>query len=72
MTRRRNEFAEAYAEKARVGFASRSPIERAVLAFVDPKMLNAERDFLARNTFRMEYMPFDWTLNDLTGRGGRD
>lgn len=68
---RRTEFSEAYADKATVGFAERSPIERAVLAFVDPKMLNAERDFLNRNTFRMEYMPFDWSLNDLTGRGGR-
>lgn len=68
---RRTEFSDAYADKAKVGFADRSPIERAVLAFVDPKMLNAERDFLERNTFKMEYMPFDWTLNDLTGRGGR-
>jgi len=39
-----------------------------VLAFVDPRMLNAERDFLKKNEFRMEYLPFDWTLNDLTGR----
>ncbi len=68
---RRNEFAEAYADKATVGFAERSPIERAVLAFVDPKMLNAERDFLKKNTFKVEYLPFDWSLNDLTGRGGR-
>ena len=68
---RRNEFIDAYAEKASTGFASRSPIERAVLAFIDPRMLTAERDFLNRNEFRMEYAPFDWTLNDLTGRGGR-
>jgi hypothetical protein len=68
---RREQFIEAYADKARVGFAERSPVERAVLAFIDPRMLNAEQDFLKKGTFRMEYLPFDWTLNDLTGRGGR-
>jgi hypothetical protein len=67
---RRNEFIDAYAEKAANTLASRSPIERAVLAFIDPKMLTAERDMLKRNDFRMEYIPFDWSLNDLTGRGG--
>jgi hypothetical protein len=68
---RRDQFVEAYAEKTTSAFASRSPVERAVLAFIAPKMLSAERDFLTKNTFRMEYVPFDWTLNDLTGRGGR-
>jgi len=68
---RREQFVEAYADKARTGFESRSPIERAVIAFIDPKMLNAEQDLLKKNSFRMEYLPFDWTLNDLTGRGGR-
>lgn len=68
---RRDQFVEAYADKARTGFAGRSPVERAVLAFIDPKMLSAEQDLLKKNTFRMEYIPFDWSLNDLTGRGGR-
>lgn len=68
---RREQFVSAYAERAKTGFAERSPVERAVLAFIDPRMLTAERDFLARNTFRLEYQPFDWSLNDLTGRGGR-
>jgi hypothetical protein len=68
---RRAEFIEAYAERSTNGFSSRSPIERAVLAFIDPKTLAAERDFLKKNEFRMEYLPFDWSLNDLTGRGGR-
>jgi hypothetical protein len=65
---RRNEFTEAYADRALHGFAERSPIERAVLAFIDPRMLTAEREFLQRNEFKMEYLPFDWSLNDLTGR----
>lgn len=68
---RRDQFVAAYAEKATVGFAERSPIERAVLAFIDPRMLTGEREFLNRNQFRLEYLPFDWSLNDLTGRGDR-
>jgi len=68
---RREQFVEAYADKARTGFSGRSPVERAVLAFIDPRMLVAEQDVLRKNTFRMEYLPFDWSLNDLTGRGGR-
>lgn len=68
---RRDQFVEAYADKARTGFSGRSPVERAVLAFIDPKMLTAEQDLLKKNTFRVEYIPFDWSLNDLTGRGGR-
>jgi len=63
------EFADAYADKAPPSLASRSPIERAVVAFVSPKLLTAERDMIAANTFQMAYKPFDWTLNDLTGRG---
>lgn len=68
---RRNEFIEAYAGRAHQIFDSRSPIERAVLAFVDPRLLTAEREFLKQNQFKVEYLPFDWSLNDLTGRGGR-
>ena len=65
---RDQDFADAYASKAPAAFAARSPIERAVIAFVDPRLLTTEREFLAKNTFKMEYLPFDWTLNDLTGR----
>lgn len=68
---RRNEFIEGYADKADAMFASRSLIERAVLAFISPRLLTAERELLARNEFKVEYRPFDWSLNDLTGRGGR-
>jgi hypothetical protein len=68
---RRNEFAEAWADKAPAALASRSPIERAVLSFISPHMLNAERDFITKNEFKIDYLPFDWSLNDLTGRGGQ-
>jgi len=65
------EFVAAYADKAAPLYASRSPIERAILAFVAPKLLQTERDFLEKNTFQLAYKPFDWSLNDLTGRGDR-
>jgi hypothetical protein len=65
------EFADAYADKAPAAVANRSPIERAAVAFVFPKLLSAERDMIEKNTFQVVYKPFDWTLNDLTGRGGR-
>src|SRR5437899_828872 len=68
---REKEFAAAYADKALPVFADRSPIERAILAFVLPKLLSTEKEFLDKNTFQIAYRPFDWTLNDLTGRGGR-
>jgi len=68
---REKDFIEAFAVKAPDVFASRGPIERAVLGFVQPKLLATEREFLEKNQFQMTYRPFDWSLNDLTGRGGR-
>jgi hypothetical protein len=68
---REKEFAAVYAEQAPAVFASRSPIERAIIALVRPRLLNAEKDFLEQNAFQVAYRPFDWRLNDLTGRGGR-
>jgi Protein of unknown function, DUF547 len=68
---REKEFSAKYADAAPAAFANRSPIERAVIAFIMPKMLTTEKEFLAKNTFQVAYKPFDWTLNDLTGRGGR-
>jgi len=65
------DFAAAYAEKAPAAISNRTPIERAIVAFVYPRLLNAEKDVIAKNTFQISYKPFDWTLNDLTGRGGR-
>jgi hypothetical protein len=68
---REAEFSAAYAGSAGAAFASRSPIERAILSFVELKLLPAERQFLAQNAFSVAYDAFDWSLNDLTGRGGR-
>jgi hypothetical protein len=66
---REKEFVEAYADRAPPLYAARSPIERAIVTFVQPKLLQTERDFLEKNTFQLAYRPFDWSLNDLTGRG---
>ena len=68
---REKEFVAAYGDGAPAAFAQRAPIERAVIAFVQPRLLTTEKEFLAKNTFQLAYVPFDWTLNDLTGRGGR-
>lgn len=65
---REEDFVGSYAERAPAVFANRSPIERAVIAFVEPGLLAMERQALAQNTFQMVYQPFDWSLNDLTGR----
>jgi Protein of unknown function, DUF547 len=68
---REKEFSAKYADSAPATFAARSPIEKAVIALLQPKLLNIEREMLAKNTFKLVYIPFDWTLNDLTGRGER-
>lgn len=60
------EFIAAYAGGPS-RYAERSPIERAVLAFIEPHLLPAENEFLAKNAFRVIYHDFDWRLNDLTG-----
>jgi hypothetical protein len=64
------EFVNSYAGKAPPVYAGRAPIERAILAFIQPKLLTTERDFLEMNAFQLAYKPFDWSLNDLTGRNG--
>jgi len=63
------EYVAADADQAPATFAGRSPIERAVLGFVGPDLLTTEKDFLEHNTFKVTFKPFDWALNDLTGRG---
>ena len=68
---REKDFTSAYAGTVPSVFSNRSPIERAVIGLVGPKLLTIEKDFLDKNTFQLAYAPFDWTLNDLTGRGGR-
>lgn len=61
-------FIKGLADRAPAAYASRSPLERAVLSLIDPLMVPSEAEFLRKNTFRMSFHDFDWKLNDLTGR----
>ena len=61
------EFISAYDKGATGPYAERSPIERAIIAFVAPHLLPLEREFVTQNQFRVTYHPFDWRLNDLSG-----
>jgi hypothetical protein len=61
------EFIAAYDKGASGPWAQRSPIERAIVAFITPHLLPLERELLAKNEFKVTYHPFDWRLNDLTG-----
>ena len=61
------EFVAAYGSKAGDRFASRSPIERAIIAFISPHVLPLEKEFLDENEFKVAFQEFDWRLNDLTG-----
>jgi hypothetical protein len=64
---REAEFVAAYDKGASGPYAQRSPIERAILAFILPKVLPLERELLEKNEFRVVFHDFDWRLNDLTG-----
>jgi len=64
---REKDFVAAYAGAAKPLYAARSPLEKALLAFVEPNLLQHERDFLQKNDFKTQFQPFDWSLNDLTG-----
>jgi hypothetical protein len=64
---REPEFVAAYATDDKARYASRSPVERAVLALIMPHMLPGEREFLEKNEFEVRYQDIDWRLNDLTG-----
>ena len=52
---RQADFIAAYASTAPASFAERSPIEKALLAFIQPNMLPHEREFLDRNQFHVEF-----------------
>ncbi|MBY0493668.1 MAG: DUF547 domain-containing protein [Cyanobacteria bacterium] len=61
-------FTKSLADRAPAVYAARSPIERSVLALIDPLLVPNEAEFLRKNTFHMAFHDFDWKLNDLTGR----
>ena len=61
-------FVASLADKAHKVFEQRSPLERAVLALIEPHLVGAEAEFLEKNAFRMAFTEFDWRLNDLNAR----
>ncbi|HEX4567164.1 MAG TPA: DUF547 domain-containing protein [Vicinamibacterales bacterium] len=64
---READFIAVYDAKDPV-FAQRSPIERAVVAFVTPHLLPSEKEFIQKNEWKMSFLEMDWKLNDLSGR----
>jgi len=61
------EFGAAYDKGVSGPFAERSPIERAIVAFIAPRLLPLERALVNKNEFTLVFQNFDWRLNDLTG-----
>lgn len=64
---RESQIAAAAGAAAGARQAGRSPLERAVIALIEPHLYPSEREWLAGNAFAIRYEPFDWRLNDLTG-----
>ncbi len=64
---RQADFVAAYAEGADARYRQRSPLERALMAFITPNLLPHELEFLEKNNFKVQFLPFDWRLNDLNG-----
>ena len=61
-------FIAHLADKAPAIFQQRSPLERAVLALIEPHLVGSEAELLEKNTFRLTFQEFDWRLNDLSNR----
>jgi hypothetical protein len=64
---REDAFIATFAPAGQAMWANRTPIERAAAAMIYPHLFETEKEFLAANTFRLQYGTFDWRLNDLTG-----
>jgi Protein of unknown function, DUF547 len=64
---RGKELTAEYAGKS-FDLPKRTPLELAIVGFIRPHLLEPEADFIKKNTFQLDYLPFDWRLNDLTGR----
>lgn len=59
------DFIKTYGTSDR--FAGKSDVERAVLNFVNRYVDESDRDFLLRGTYKIEYLDYDWSLNEQTG-----
>ena len=65
---READFVAAYADKADPMYAQRSPVEKALIAFVMPNLLPLEKELFQKNAFRVAFLEMDWRLNDLSHR----
>lgn len=59
------DFIEFYGTDER--FAGREPAERAVLNFLARRLEGSQREFVDGDAFRIEYLDYDWTLNEQRG-----
>jgi hypothetical protein len=64
---REQEFVAAYDTPGDSLFGQRSPVERAIIAFIRPSLLPLEKEFVQKNEFKVAFHSFDWRLNDLSG-----
>jgi hypothetical protein len=48
-------------------FVGQRPIERAVLNFISQHLDSQGRDYLIRERYRIEYLDYDWSLNEKDG-----
>ncbi len=60
------EFTNAYGSTD-PRFSRRTPIERAILTFIEPYLLLSEAQLVRQDDLSITYLEFDWRLNDLTG-----
>ena len=64
---REAEFIAPYDKGGDGPLQQRSPIERAIVAFITPHLMPLEKEFVRKGEFRVQYHAFDWRINDLTG-----
>jgi hypothetical protein len=64
---RQAEFVKAAGQEQQSDYPGRSPLERAILRLLAEHLLPRERIALRPNTFKVDFQPYDWRLNDLTG-----
>ena len=38
-----------------------------MIAFITPRLLPLEKEFVQKTAFRVVFLDFDWRLNDLSG-----
>lgn len=56
------DFVKTYGTRKQ--FSRKSDIERAILNFVSRYVSDADRDFLLSGEYQIEYLDYDWTLNE--------